>query len=136
MHEVVETLNQILPRVARSLAVYLADAPPWLSDRQHRLGTVLAAVAADQRHYADRLAGLILQHGGQPDLGRFPMAFSDLHDLAADHVLARLACQQQADLAAVTRLAQQLPEGSAARELADEIRGNLQAHLDILEALR
>ena len=132
---VVEILNKILPRVARSLAVYLADARPWLSRHDDRLRAALIALASDQRTYTDRLAAMVIELGGRPELGRFPTEFTDLHDVAACYLVARLACQQQADLAAVTRLAGQLPPGSPARQLADEIRGNLQGHLDILDEL-
>ena len=132
---VVETLNKILPRVARSLAVYAADARPWLSRGEDRLRAALSALASDQRFYADRLASTILELGGQPELGRFPTEFTDLHDVAAGYLAARLVCQQQADLAAIGRLAGRLPQGSPARQLAEEIRGNLQGHLDILENL-
>jgi hypothetical protein len=131
----VPMLNAILPRLARSLAVYLADARPWISPRHERLRPALAALVADHRMYADRLAAMILDLGGQPDLGRFPTAYTDLHDVAAEFLLDRLVCELRADLSAADRAADQLPEGSPARQLADEIRGNLQGHLDIWEGL-
>lgn len=132
---VVDALNRILPRVARSLALYAADARPWLSPGDDRLRAALIALASDQRSYTERLAAMILELGGRPELGRFPTEFTDLHDVSANYLAARLVSQQQADLAAIGRLAGRLPAGSPARQLAEEIRGNLQGHLDILEDL-
>jgi bacterioferritin (cytochrome b1) len=134
-HAVVSTLNAVLPRLLRSLAVYLSDARPWISPRQERFRAALAALGADHRAYADRLVSLIEELGGQPDFGAFPTAFTDLNDMAAEFVVERLVAESRADLSTVGRLAEQLPEGSPARELVDEIHGNLQGHLDILESL-
>jgi bacterioferritin (cytochrome b1) len=134
-HALVPTLNAILPRLAHSLAAYLADARPWISPRQEGFRTALAALVADHRAYADRLAAMILGLGGQPNLGSFPTAYTDLNDMAADFILERLVADTRGDLSTVGRLAERLPVDSPARELVEEIRGNLQGHLDILESL-
>lgn len=131
----VPTLNAILPQLARSLAVYLADARPWLPSGRERFRAELGALAADHRNYTNRLAAMILDLGGRPELGRFPTAYTDLHDVSAEFLLSRLVCSARADLSDARRAADQLPEGSAARNLVEEIRGNLQGHLDILQDL-
>jgi hypothetical protein len=129
----VSLLNAILPRLSRSLAVYLADATPWIPPQRERLQVELAAMAADHREYGDRLAALILDLHGRIGLSGFPMEYSDLHDVSADFLLTRLICDTQANLAAVGRAVGRLDEGSPARQLLEEICGNLQGHLDILQ---
>jgi hypothetical protein len=115
--------------------MYLADAPPWIPPRQDRFRPALAALMVDHRTYVDRLAAMILDLGGQPDLGGFPTTYTDLHDLAAEFLLDRLVCELRAELSAVGRAVGEFPEDTPARQLVDEIRGNLQGHLDIWDGL-
>lgn len=129
----VSLLNAILPRLSRSLAVYLADALPWIPPQRERLRAELAALAADHCQYGDRLATMIVELHGRIELSGFPMEYCDLHDVSADFLLTRLICDTRANLLAVRRAVDRVAERSPARELLEEISGNLQGHLEILE---
>lgn len=84
---------------------------------------------------SDRLAAMVLDEGGQLQLGEFPMTFTDLHDLSTDYLVPQVMAHQQDDLAVIQAAADQLRDAPAARAIAEEALGAALGHLDCLAEL-
>jgi len=92
---------------------------------------------ADQQAMSRRIAEFILDRGGQPEPGVYPLEFSDanLHFVSLAYLLQDLVRHQAADIERITRLVGELNSDASARTLAEEALGAARAHLDSLEAL-
>jgi hypothetical protein len=131
--QTVDVLNRMLQMLCRSLPMYLKDAKPWSRHDQEKVQAAIDSLVADQEMYAARLANLIFDVEGRPDPGVFPTAFTSIHDLSLDYLLAQaVGCLCQ-EVAALQHLASELPAGSPGRALAEEIAGNAQGHLEVLQ---
>jgi hypothetical protein len=128
-------LNEMLQILCRSLPMYLRDARPWSRRDQRQAQTAIDSLVADQQMYAERLAQHILEEDGRPDPGVFPIEFTAIHDLALDYLLQEVVERQRHDLAVLRRCAAELAPLPAVRALAEEIVGNTQGYLEILEGL-
>ena len=98
-------LQRAFHRECRSLAQYLDECWPW-TDRGGRAAQELArSIIADERRWAEQLAELIESRGGVPVPGAYPLQFTNwnLHFLALDHLLRRLADSIEKDLPTVER---------------------------------
>jgi hypothetical protein len=129
-------LGQILRVLCRSLPMYLEQASPWSGGEDEPARTALARLVADQKRFARRVADAILQRGGQPAPGPFPLDFSGLNDVGLDYMLRRVIDQLPHDIDAVGRSAAAMAADAEARALAEEVLGNLQGHLDVLREAR
>ena len=128
----VETLNELLRILCRSLPAYLADAKPWGHSDDQRLRTALDQLVADQQRYARRVTEAITERGSRPDPGRFPKGFTAKNDLALEFLRREMIRQQEQDVAAIGRCAARLEGDAPLHSLAEEILGNARGHLDIL----
>jgi hypothetical protein len=125
-------LGQILRVLCRSLPMYLEDARPWTAGDDEPLRTALARLVADQRRLARRVADAILRRGGQPAPGPFPLEFTGLNDVSLSYLAGQVCDRVQRDIDAVGRAVAELAADPEARDLAEEVLGNLQGHLDLL----
>jgi bacterioferritin (cytochrome b1) len=133
--EAIPALDRLLGLLCRSLPAYLADAKPWTGAGRDQVEAAVERLAADQQRYARRVAEAIAQLGGQPDPGRFPVAFAAKNDLSLDFLLQEvLDCQKQ-DVALIALYAAQLERMPALHALAEEILGNAKGHLDVLKEM-
>ncbi len=126
-------LNRLLRLLCRSLPMYLRDARPWTDAAGQPAGEALDHLVADQQGLARRVAQAILDHGGQPDPGPFPLAFAGMNDTGVDFLLQRVIEHQRRDLPIMERCIADLFGWPELRALAEEALANAQAHLDILE---
>ena len=136
--ETVAVLNQVLQLQYRSLPRYLVYGSPWThangADGQTR--DALENIVHDQQRLTERLAELILDHRGSPDVGDFPMEFTDLHFLSLDYLLRELVYYQRQDIASLERCAADLSTAAAeAQAIVEEGLGSERAHLEVLEQL-
>jgi hypothetical protein len=134
--ETLAVLNRIMHVLCRSLPMYLSDAKPWVAPERQQAECVLEDLVADQRTYAQRVAEAIVEQGGRPDPGRFPMEFAAINDLALDYLLEAAARRQRSDVALLERCAADLAGQPALCALAEEILGNAKGHLEILEGMK
>jgi hypothetical protein len=130
--EAIPILNRLLQIVCRSLPMYLADARPWVRPGRQAMQTALDRLVADRRRYAGRVAEAITALGDRPDPGRFPAEFSAKNDLSLDFLLPELVESQEEDLLEIDRCVLQLDGEPSLHSLAEEIRGNVRGHLEIL----
>lgn len=130
-----QLLNDLLTIEYRSFAMYLTDACPWTHHGDEKATQTLENIVADQKAMVQRIAEFILDSGGRIETGEYPMEFTDTHFLSLDFLVKELLRCQRHDLAAVERIAAELGQARAARELAEETLGMERAHLEALEAL-
>jgi hypothetical protein len=132
----IPTLYRILATLNRSLAMYLADADPWRRSGDEPTAAALARIVEDQRRDVNRLADAIIDSSAaHVDAGQWPMEFTDLNFLSLDYLLQELIRHQREDVAEIQRCASLLANDRDARELAEEVLGSEQAHLESLEDL-
>ena len=124
--DVTDVLNRLLRVLCRSMPRYLEQAKPWAQSDHDKHQEALADLVADQGLMARRVARAVIGRGGQPDPGPFPAAFAALNDAALDGLLQR-------DVAEVGCCVVALADAPEERALAEEVLGNLQGHLEILE---
>lgn len=128
-------LNQVHAIHVRSLPQYLASAPPWTPDPESPAIETLHLIAADQQVMANRVAAVILEHGGIVFPTEFPMEFTDLHDLSMDFILKQVIERQDLEIEFLRSCAQQLEPWPTARAITEEAIGAAVGHLDNLQEL-
>jgi hypothetical protein len=131
--DVANELNRLLHTLSRSLAAYVDEIKPWSLAGHGQVWTAIERLAADSRSYAERLARAIVDAGGQPKPGVYPLAFARLNDLSLEFFLREIIAVLKSDQAVVRQCIDTLARVPAARALAEEIYGNLQGHMEILE---
>jgi hypothetical protein len=133
--QTITVLNRILHVLCRSLPAYLKDAQPWTRPEEQQSRQALAALAADEQAYAQRVAKAIVARDTRPDPGRFPIEFAAVNDLGFEYLLETVAQRHRHDVAALERCAADLAGDPLLRALAEEIAGNAKKHLEILAGL-
>jgi hypothetical protein len=126
-------LNRLLQTLSRSLALYVDEIKPWCLASHGAACTAVGRLAADSRRYAELVAEQIIEAGGQPDPGAYPLKFARLNDVSLEYFLREIVGSLKADQAVVQRCVEELTRVPAARALAEEVYGNLQGHVEILE---
>lgn len=131
-----DILNRLLVLHERSLPMYLSYAPPYEIAAHEQAKRVLDQVVADQRRTIDRLGTLIIDSGGAPDYGEFPMSFTSLHDLSVEYLLKLLIERQHKHVTACEKLADLLNLAPYAQAAAREAVGEAKGHLQNLQELQ
>lgn len=126
-------LNRLLRTLSRSLAAYADEVKPWSLTGHGPVWTAIERLAADGRGYSERVARLIVESGGQPGPGAYPLRFARLNDVSLEFFLQEIIAGLKNDLAEARRAIDGLSGVPAARALAEEVYGNLQGHLELLE---
>src|ERR1051325_8406948 len=100
--ETLSVMNRLLAILYRSLPLYLHDAQPWRgkSQRDDRAAKVLALIVEEQQNLSSQVAEFILDHGGEPNPGAYPLEFSDAnwHFVGLEYLLYPLIEHQQIDI--------------------------------------
>src|SRR5262245_45740267 len=100
--ETLSVMNRLLAILYRSLPLYLHDAQPWHGKRQEdeRAAKVLNLIVAEQRSLSEHVAEFILDHGGEPNPGAYPLEFSDAnwHFVGLEYLLHPLIQHQKIDI--------------------------------------
>ncbi len=131
----INILNRLLTVELRSLPQYLVSTAFWADHDDEKAVQTVVRIAEDQRTMANRISQLIEKREGAVVVGEFPMEYTDLHFLALDYLIKRLIAAQRRDIGVIRRSIEQLEDDEEARELAEEILGCEQAHLEALEEL-
>ena len=128
-------LNRLLRILSRSLPMYLREAKPWTTEQEQPIQAALADSPPINRPWPIASPGRSSRRGGQPEPGPFPTAFASVNDVDLAFVLQRVIDLGHRDLAALERCVADLGDVPELRALAEEILGNAQGHLDILQDL-
>lgn len=130
-------LNRVLATLNRSFAMYISYAMPYFSQRDDAARSVFENMVADQKNYVQKLGEMVVEKHGRADMGDFPMAYTDCHDLSLDYLIREMARLHQIDLRVFEQAERDL---SAARDpaalaLVQEILGNARGHMENLRQL-
>jgi hypothetical protein len=126
-------LNRLLAIHCRSFPQYLTYARPYTTGNNGEKLRVIDQIVEDQRRMSDRIAALIKSAEQTPNTGRFPMEYTDTHDLSIDFLLREAVRYQQKDIAAIEACAAQLKNQRESFALAEEALGLAKGHLHCLE---
>jgi hypothetical protein len=132
---VASVLNRLLRTLCRSLGMYVEEIKPWSLAADEPVWVAIGRLAADSRMYARRVAEAIIEHGGQPDPGAYPLQFATLNDLGMEFFLRQIVVHLQRDQQVVCECVAELAQAADVRALAEEVHGNLRGHIELLEAL-
>jgi len=132
---VVSVLNRLLQTLCRSLALYAEEIKPWSLAAHQPAWTVIGRLAADSRMYSQRVADAIVEHGGQPDPGPYPLKYATLNDLGMEFFLREIIVHLKRDQKVISQCAAELTRDPAAQALAEEVFGNLRGHIELLEGV-
>ena len=103
--------------------------------RHEPVWTAIGRLAADSRMYSQRVAEAIIEHGGQPNPGPYPLEFAALNDLGLEFFLREIIVHLKRDQKVIGQCAAELARAPAARALAEEAYGNLRGHIELLESV-
>ena len=128
-----DVLNRLLEILCRSFPMYASYARPWKRRGDERAAETFAHIVADQSALAARVNAAIVEFGAIPNEGRFPIEFTDLHDLSMDYLVREAIVCQQRDIASIEQCVDALRLAPAACELALEALGLAKGHLESLK---
>ena len=128
----IQVLNRIIALHASSLPQYLTSAPPHVGYGEEKAWEILRNVATDQKLMIDKLADVVEDLDGTPNMGEFPAEFTGYHDLSMDYIVADALSRQLSEQDAIESLSTQLPSGSLERTLAQEALGASKGHVESL----
>jgi hypothetical protein len=133
--DTIEVLNRVLAILERSFPQYLQWARPYFQPGREDVPQALADIVAGQRALADRVIEMIADSGALPDTGKFPIEFTDTHDLAIDFLIDEAIGYQKQDIADLEDCVDELNLSPSAQSLASEAVGMAKGHLESLEEL-
>jgi uncharacterized coiled-coil protein SlyX len=132
----IDALNRMLALHESSLPMYLAGVSTWVGPNGERVVAALNDIVADQQRVIERTVELLLDAAVPIRHGKYPMEFTDLHDLSVEFLIGRLVEQQREFLAAIKRYADDMSGDAEFAALAEEAIGLAQGHLESLEELQ
>jgi hypothetical protein len=133
--DTIETLNRVLAILERSFPQYLQWARPYIPPGREDVVEAVADMVAGQRALADRVIEMIADSGALPDTGKFPIEFTDTHDLGIDYLIEEAIGYQKQDIADWAECVDELNLSPSAQSLASEALGMAKGHLESLEEL-
>lgn len=131
----IEILNRVLVLVTRSFPQYLRYARPYFPPGREDVLKTINEIVTSQEQFVERIGQYIFELGSLPDPGRFPIEFTDTHDLAIDFLIREAIGYQREDIANLQQCVDSLRLAPAAQSLAAESLGMAKGHLQSLEEL-
>ncbi len=97
--DTINVLNRVLAILECSFPQYLQWARPYIPrGRESEMRTICEIVAC-QNSLAARVSEMIFASGSLPEKGKFPVEFTDTHDLSIDYLIREAIGYQQQDIA-------------------------------------
>jgi bacterioferritin (cytochrome b1) len=131
----VDVLNRVMVLLVRSFPQYVRYARPYIPPGRETVMQTIDQIVAGQEALAERLSQFIFESGGLPDHGKFPIEFTDTHDLAIDFLIQEAIGYQKEDIANLEECIEWLRFSPAAQSLAAEALGMAKGHRESLEEL-
>ncbi len=133
--ETIDSLNRVLAILERSFTQYMRFAKPYIPAGRENIRETVDEIVAGQDALAERVSHTIFEAGGLPDDGKFPIEFTDTHDLSIDYLIQEaIDCQKQ-DIVDLGQCVDALRLAPAAQSLASEALGMAKGNLETLEDL-
>jgi hypothetical protein len=133
--DTIDVLNRVLVLLQKSFPQYLKFAKPYIPSGRETVSKTTDDIVACQNRLAESIALFISESGGLPDHGRFPIEFTDTHDLDIDFLIREATGYQKEDIANLADCVERLRQAPAAQALASEALGMAKGHLESLEEL-
>ncbi|MDA0659652.1 MAG: hypothetical protein O2931_02380 [Planctomycetota bacterium] len=132
----IAVLGRLLQMHATSLPTYVANARPWIGNGQRQSEECLNQISRDHQYMAGKIMQRILALGGSPEQGsRFPMEFTDLHDLSLDFILSEVLRYQTVLEKTINECVAKLEAHPESQSIACEAAGMAQGHRELLQEL-
>jgi hypothetical protein len=128
-------LNRVLVVLERSFPQYLRYARPYVPRGRANVMETINDVTSGQDALAERISQYIFESGGLADHGKFPIEFTDTHDLGIDFLIHSALGYQREDIANLEECVERLRTSPAAQSLAAEALGMAKGHLESLQEL-
>lgn len=133
--DTIDILNRVFVVLQRSFPQYLRYSRPYTPAGKENITQTIEQIVAAQDNLAERISQCIVESGGLPDPGKFPIEFTDTHDLEIDFLIHEAISYQKEDVANLEALVDQLRLAPAAQSLAAEALGLAKGQLESLEEL-
>jgi hypothetical protein len=131
----IDSLNRVLVQLERSFPQYLRYARPYVPPGRENVMETVQEIVTAQDALAERVSQFISESGGLPDHGKFPIEFTDTHDLEIDYLIREAIDYGKEDVANLERCVESLRLAPAAQSLAAEALGMAKGHLESLQEL-
>ena len=125
-------LNRVLAVLCKSFPQYIRYSRPYIPRSRQEVLDTLEEIANDQTVLAERISQQVAEAGGLPQLGNFPMEFTDTHDLSINHLLREAIRYQREEIATLEACRDKLSFAPTARALVEEAVGMAKGHLESL----
>jgi hypothetical protein len=133
--ETIDVLNRVLAILERSFPQYMSYARPFVPAGRENAMRTIQDIVDGQNELAARVSQQVLETGGLPDHGDFPVEFTDTHDLDIDYLVAEAKDCLKDDVANLADCVEALRAAPLAQALAAEALGMTKGHLELLESL-
>jgi hypothetical protein len=133
--DTIEALTRVLVILRRSFPQYLKYARPFIPMGRENVMETIGEIVDGQDSLAARVAEYIFESGDLPDYGKFPIEFTDTHDLEIDFLIEEAIGYQKQDIADLAQCVDELRLSPAAQSLAAEALGMAKGQLESLEEL-
>src|SRR5262245_37981340 len=133
--DTIEILDRVLVILRRSFPQYLKFARPFIPPGRENVMETIDEIVKGQDVLAARVAEFIFESGALPDYGKFPIEFTDTHDLEIDFLIEEAIGYEKQDVADLAQCVEELRLSPAAQSLAAEALGMAKGHLESLEEL-
>lgn len=133
--DTIDVLSRVLAILERSFPQYLRYARPYIPFGHEGVWETIEEIVAGEDALAERVSQMIFESGGLPEPGKFPIEFTDTHDLGIDYLIQEAIGYQKQDIANLKECADSLNLSPAAGALAAEALGMAKGHLESLEEL-
>ena len=133
--QTIDVLNRVLMILQRSFTQYLRYARPYVPPGRDDIEQSLSAIVAGQDALAERVTEMITESGGLPENGKFPIEYTDSHDLAIDYLIREAIDNQKQDIADLSQCVEALRRSPSAQSIASEALGLAKGNLETLEQL-
>jgi hypothetical protein len=134
-HNGLNALGQALSVLESSLSQYLANTRPWTRRGDEKAEETLKQITREQQRDVGRIVGVLESSREPVPSGRYPMAYTDTHDLSIEHLVRELTEYQKQDIASLEQCVALAGADIAAKSLVEEVLGSARAHLELLEEI-
>jgi hypothetical protein len=134
--QIINALNHCLTTFANSLAAYLAETDPFLTDNDKDAMGAIAEIAASDKRFELALTGMIAELEGIPQIGSVDSELSEMNYLSFPHLLDVMIRHKKGEVARYAPLAGLVPNYPDVKRLFADILKAHQDHLTKLEGIR
>ncbi|MEX0643291.1 MAG: hypothetical protein WD468_11350 [Pirellulales bacterium] len=133
--DTIDVLNRVQVTLRSSFPQFLRYARPFIPAGRENVMKTVEEIVTGQNALASRVSEYIFDAGALPEKARFPIEFTDTHDLEIDFLLEEAIGYQKQDIADLAQCVDELRLAPAAQSLAAEALGMAKGHLESLEEL-